>query len=103
MDLKTKADKYIEGLLAENEKLIFEEEIKDNLEIKEYLIRRKLVNDNSAEYFQSNETRDKDVEEDIHKYLHHYNNDNKTRESEFRDIIKKLPAKGPINSAYSVM
>ena len=101
MDLKTKADKYIEGLLSENEKLIFEEEMKNNLEIREYFKKRKQLNRKLAEYFQANISGDTEADKDIKKYLHTYENDTKSKESEYIDILNKLSESGTQNQLFS--
>ena len=101
MDLKTKTDKYIEGLLSENERLIFEEEMKNNLEIEEYFKKRKLLNKKLSEYFQANISGDIEAEEDIRKYLHTYENDNKNKEKEYLDILKKFSEEGTQNRLFS--
>ncbi len=90
MDLKNRADKYLEGLLSDSEKVIFENDLKNNLEIREYVQRRKLLDEKLDEYFQGNTRIDRKTKQDILKYLQHYDNIKSDKESKYIDILDKL-------------
>ena len=90
MDLKNRADKYIEGLLSDSERIIFENDLKNNLEIREYVQRRKLLDKKLDEYFQGNSKIDRNTKKDIQEYLHHYDTVKSDKEAEFINILDKL-------------
>ena len=68
---------------------IFENEVKNNPEIREYIQQRKLLDGKLDEYFQGNAKIDRDTKQDIQTYLKHGDRVKSDRESEFIDILEK--------------
>jgi len=89
MELKTKADKYFDGLLSKKERKEFDKEIKNNPEIKEYLNQRRILEARLSEYYSDDKNLDKEVKKDIEKYLHNYNEDS-DRDIAFKNILADI-------------
>lgn len=99
MELKTKADKYFDGLLSKKERKEFEEEIKNNPEIKEYLTQRKILETRLSEYYSNEKNLDKEVKQDIEKYLNNYT-ENTEREIVFKNILRDLSRENEKNKRF---